>query len=145
MASECRKMCGDIGFWAKTGLDGHGLGHRSPHDVGCSEARQALVAGADEYRSRLVVRDSVFGQQGCQCSRQILRNGDDAVSAPFAAQQHLRVRPFQLKVVCVELQNLLADIHIRTWDGGIRQFLVDEQCDPDVVERVMAAELKRGL
>ncbi|MGF6160729.1 hypothetical protein M2267_006008 [Ensifer sp. KUDG1] len=45
---------------------------------------------------------------------------------------------------CVEeLQNLLADI--RTWDGGIRQFLVDEQCDPDVVERVMADEMKRGL
>ncbi|MBZ9794023.1 hypothetical protein K9B32_28725, partial [Rhizobium sp. 3T7] len=40
-----------------------------------------------------------------------------------------------------ELQNLLADI--RTWDGGIRQFLVDEQCDPDVVERVMADEMKR--
>lgn len=42
-----------------------------------------------------------------------------------------------------ELQNLLADI--RTWDGGICQFLVDEQCDPDVVERVMADEMKRGL
>ncbi|WP_093041846.1 hypothetical protein [Rhizobium tibeticum] len=42
-----------------------------------------------------------------------------------------------------ELQNLLADI--RTWDGGIRRFLVDEQCDPDVVERVMADEMKRGL
>lgn len=41
-----------------------------------------------------------------------------------------------------ELQNLLADI--RTWDGGIRQFLVDEQCDPDVVERVMSDEMKRG-
>ncbi len=82
--------------------DGHGLGHSSPHDVGCSEARQALVAGADEYRSRLVVCDCVFGQQGCQCSRQILRNGDDAVSAPFAAKQYLRVRPFQLKVVCVD-------------------------------------------
>ncbi|RVL76688.1 hypothetical protein CN140_27720 [Sinorhizobium meliloti] len=42
-----------------------------------------------------------------------------------------------------ELQNLLADI--RTWDGAIRRFLVDEQCDPDVVERVMADEMKRGL
>jgi hypothetical protein len=42
-----------------------------------------------------------------------------------------------------ELQNLLADI--RTWDGGICQFLIDEQCDPDVVERVMADEMKRGL
>ncbi|EHH13528.1 hypothetical protein MEA186_03309, partial [Mesorhizobium amorphae CCNWGS0123] len=30
-----------------------------------------------------------------------------------------------------DLQNLLADI--RTWDGGIRQFLVDEQCDPEMI------------
>ncbi|TQX81704.1 MULTISPECIES: hypothetical protein [Rhizobium] len=42
-----------------------------------------------------------------------------------------------------DLQNLLADI--RTWDGGIRQFLVDEQCDPEMIERVMADEVKRGL
>lgn len=42
-----------------------------------------------------------------------------------------------------DLQNLLADI--RTWDGGIRQFLVDEQCDPEMIERVMADELKRLL
>lgn len=40
-----------------------------------------------------------------------------------------------------ELQSLLADI--RTWDGGIRQFLVDEQCDPEMIERVMADEAKR--
>lgn len=32
---------------------------------------------------------------------------------------------------------------IRTWDGGIRQFLMDEQCDPEIVERIMADELKR--
>lgn len=31
-----------------------------------------------------------------------------------------------------DLQALLADI--RTWDGGIRQFLVDEQCDPEMLE-----------
>ncbi|ACM39675.1 MULTISPECIES: hypothetical protein [Rhizobium/Agrobacterium group] len=42
-----------------------------------------------------------------------------------------------------ELQSLLADI--RTWDGGIRQFLVDEQCDPKIIERVMADEMKRVL
>ena len=42
-----------------------------------------------------------------------------------------------------ELQNLLTDI--RTWDGGIRQFLVDEQCDPEIIERVMADEMKRVL
>ncbi|TCP72045.1 hypothetical protein C8J31_1812 [Rhizobium sp. PP-CC-2G-626] len=40
-----------------------------------------------------------------------------------------------------DLQALLADI--RTWDGGIRQFLVDEQCDPQMIERVMADEAKR--
>ncbi|EJT01454.1 hypothetical protein [Rhizobium sp. CCGE 510] len=42
-----------------------------------------------------------------------------------------------------ELQNLLTDI--RTWDGGIHQFLVDEQCDPEIIERVMADEMKRVL
>ncbi|WP_338111082.1 hypothetical protein [Rhizobium cauense] len=41
-----------------------------------------------------------------------------------------------------ELQSLLADI--RTWDGGIREFLVDTQCDPDMIDRVMADEMKRG-
>jgi hypothetical protein len=39
------------------------------------------------------------------------------------------------------LQELLADI--RTWDGGIREFLIDEQCDPEMIERVMADELNR--
>ncbi|WP_321382389.1 hypothetical protein [Rhizobium sp.] len=42
-----------------------------------------------------------------------------------------------------DLQSLLADI--RTWDGGIRQFLVDEQCDPEMIERVMADEMKHVL
>ncbi|AVA24227.1 hypothetical protein [Rhizobium sp. NXC24] len=42
-----------------------------------------------------------------------------------------------------ELQSLLADI--RTWSGGIRQFLVDERCDPQMIERVMADEVTRGL
>lgn len=36
------------------------------------------------------------------------------------------------------LQELLADI--RTWDGGIREVLRDEQCDPDIIERIMADE-----
>jgi hypothetical protein len=36
---------------------------------------------------------------------------------------------------------LLADI--RTWPGGIRQFLVDDHCDPETVERIMADEAKR--
>ena len=39
------------------------------------------------------------------------------------------------------LQELLADI--RTWDGGIREFLIDEQCAPEMIERIMADELNR--
>lgn len=42
-----------------------------------------------------------------------------------------------------ELQSLLADI--RTWDGGIHQFLIDVQCDPEMIERVMLDEMKRIL
>lgn len=38
------------------------------------------------------------------------------------------------------LQELLADI--RTWNGGIRKFLINEQVDPDVIERIMAYEKK---
>ncbi|MET3600732.1 hypothetical protein ABID12_002683 [Martelella mangrovi] len=41
-----------------------------------------------------------------------------------------------------DLRDLLADI--RTWEDGIRQFLLDRQCDPDRIERIMAVELKRG-
>nr|WP_201268799.1 hypothetical protein [Sinorhizobium meliloti] len=37
-----------------------------------------------------------------------------------------------------DLQELLADI--RTWDNVIRQFLIDEQCDPEMIERIMADE-----
>lgn len=40
------------------------------------------------------------------------------------------------------LEEFLADI--RTWDGGVRRFLVDEQCEPDRIERIMADELKRA-
>jgi len=36
------------------------------------------------------------------------------------------------------LQELFADI--RTWEGGIREFLHDEQCDPKVFESIMADE-----
>ena len=38
------------------------------------------------------------------------------------------------------LQEFLADV--RTWNGGIRQFLIDQQCPPDVMERIMAKEPK---
>ncbi len=36
------------------------------------------------------------------------------------------------------LQEFIADI--RTWQGGMRQFLVDEDCDPERIERIMADE-----
>jgi len=38
------------------------------------------------------------------------------------------------------LQEFLADV--RTWNGGIRQFLIDQQCEPEVIERIMANEQK---
>ncbi|MFB9952970.1 hypothetical protein ACFFP0_29360 [Rhizobium puerariae] len=38
------------------------------------------------------------------------------------------------------LKEFLADI--RTWDGGVRQFLVDDQCDPERIERIVADEPK---
>jgi hypothetical protein len=44
-------------------------------------------------------------------------------------------------IECVEA--LLADI--RTWEGGVRQFLVDQQCDPELIERVMAHEAQRSI
>lgn len=36
------------------------------------------------------------------------------------------------------LQEFIADV--RTWPGGIRQFLIDQGCDPDIIERIMADE-----
>ena len=39
------------------------------------------------------------------------------------------------------LQEFLADV--RSWPGGIRQFLLNEQCDPAMIERIMATEQKR--
>ena len=36
------------------------------------------------------------------------------------------------------LKEFLAEV--RTWDGGVREFLVDCQCDPEMIERVMADE-----
>lgn len=38
------------------------------------------------------------------------------------------------------LKELLADI--RTWEGGLRQFLTDQQCEPETIERIMANETK---
>jgi hypothetical protein len=40
-----------------------------------------------------------------------------------------------------DLQELLADI--RTWDGGIREFLISEQCNPETIKRILADELNR--
>ena len=38
------------------------------------------------------------------------------------------------------LQEFLADV--RSWDGSIRQFLIDHQCEPDMIGRIMAKEDK---
>lgn len=38
------------------------------------------------------------------------------------------------------LQEFLADV--RSWEGGVRQFLLDEQCDPEKIERILADEPK---
>ncbi len=38
------------------------------------------------------------------------------------------------------LQEFLADV--RTWPGGIREFLEDQGCDPDVIARIMADQPK---
>lgn len=42
-----------------------------------------------------------------------------------------------------DLKSLLADI--RTGDGGIHHFLLDQLCDPKMIERVMADEAQRSL
>ena len=39
------------------------------------------------------------------------------------------------------LRELFADI--KTWHGGIRQFLNDEPCEADVIERILADEKKK--
>jgi len=36
------------------------------------------------------------------------------------------------------LQEFIANV--RTWPGGIRQFLIDQDCDPDIIERIIADE-----
>ncbi len=38
------------------------------------------------------------------------------------------------------LQEFLADV--RTWNRGLRRFLIDQQCEADVIERIMAKEQK---
>jgi hypothetical protein len=38
------------------------------------------------------------------------------------------------------LQEFLADV--RSWQGGVRKFLVDCQCAPEMIERIMADERK---
>jgi len=36
------------------------------------------------------------------------------------------------------LQEFIADV--RTWPGGMRQFLIDEMCEPDIIEKIIANE-----
>lgn len=39
------------------------------------------------------------------------------------------------------LRELLANV--RSWTGGVRQYLVDQQCEPDMIDRIMAAQQRR--
>lgn len=36
------------------------------------------------------------------------------------------------------LQEFIADV--RTWPGGMRQFLIDEMCEPAIIEKIIANE-----
>lgn len=36
------------------------------------------------------------------------------------------------------LQKFVADV--RTWPDGMRQFLIDEMCEPDIAEKIIANE-----
>ena len=36
------------------------------------------------------------------------------------------------------LKEFLADM--RSWPGGVRQFLIDEKCGPETIQRIMADE-----
>ena len=38
------------------------------------------------------------------------------------------------------LQEFLTDV--RTWPGGIRKFLEDNGCDPDIIDRIMSDQPK---
>lgn len=38
------------------------------------------------------------------------------------------------------LQEFIADI--RNWQGGMRQFLIEQNCDPARIERIIANELR---
>ncbi|MFC3725725.1 hypothetical protein [Neoaquamicrobium sediminum] len=38
------------------------------------------------------------------------------------------------------LQEFLQDV--RSWPGGIRQFLIDQECNPDMIDRIIADEPK---
>jgi hypothetical protein len=99
MASECRKTCGDMDLPSKLGLVDTAW---PPHDVCRAETRQALVVGPDEDWLRLMMAEAAFAQQGRQRSHQILRHGNDAVSALLAVKKHLRTAPLQLKIVRVD-------------------------------------------
>jgi hypothetical protein len=36
------------------------------------------------------------------------------------------------------LRGFLADV--RSWTGGLRQYLLDQQCEPGTIDRIMAAQ-----
>lgn len=71
---------------------------------------------------------------------------DDRYEAALAELVKAKIEgkalPKRKKVEVSKPNDLLA-ADIRTWDGGIREFLIDAQCDPEMIDRVIADEMKR--
>ena len=86
MASECRKMCGDMGLPSKLGLaDTAWAAARRTMCVAPKRVRRSLRAPT-KTGSGLMMAEATLAQQGRQRSHQILRNRHDAVPAPFAVK-----------------------------------------------------------
>jgi len=68
------------------------LGYRgdgAAHNMGSTEARQTLFAGANEYRYRLVPGNATFAQQTLDCCNEVDGQRNHTLLATFAAQLDL--------------------------------------------------------
>lgn len=95
-------------------------------------ARVTLVYGIDEVAGRIgesreLIEVITWNEDNIDYGELIrVHNGTDESLVTFT-QRGIE-----------SLQEFLADV--RTWAGGIRQFLIDEQCEPDVIHVIMANE-----
>ena len=110
-----------------------------------------MELGSDKIRLR---SGSLMGRDTCICAidyvakrigenlellEEIAGNSDygemiDVVTGPDEAITAFTSRGIE------NLQEFLADI--RTWQGGMRQFLIEQNCNPAMIERIMADELR---